>query len=158
MPGLLVEIGPRSHGCFLHNGPVKILQTATEQPRQQTNACFLLISALWWKRKNLPKSGWKEWRVNSCYTFCLFISFLLGGWGVKKKNKKNSLGKKGACLCIGCWLQAIVCVSSFVKQFLWGTSWVVWWSPALLCQKSCFLESRWSNLESLTYLHALTTE
>lgn len=38
---------PRSHWCFLHNTPAGILQTATEQPRQQTNACFLLISALW---------------------------------------------------------------------------------------------------------------
>lgn len=67
-------------------------------------------------KKNFP-SGCKEWRVNSCYTVCVFFCFFSWGWGVKRK--KNS--GWGACLCFGCRAASVcvcVCVVMFVRRYL----------------------------------------
>lgn len=115
--------GPWSHWCFLHNTPVRILQTATEQPRQQTNACFLLISALWWKRKK-PTQEWLEGMACQLMLHSLPLYFFPSwGWGVRRrrKKKKNTGGKwEHVCVLVVGYRAVCVwsCTSVFARNYL----------------------------------------
>lgn len=106
MPGSLVE-----------TRPLESLVLASQQPGQDssdshttatsTNKClFSTHQCTLVKEEKLPKSGWKEWHVSPCYTFCLFLSFLLLGSGCQIKH----WGEMAACLC--CWslVKGSVCV------------------------------------------------
>ena len=88
----------------------------------------LLISALWWKRENLPKSGWKEWLVNTNYILCLFIFF--PSWELSTKKQPLG-GQMAACLCSSGWLQGSESVFEhlFISNFFWVLSFS--WSSSL---------------------------
>lgn len=88
---------PSQHQAGIH-------QTATEQPRQQTNACFLLISALWWKKEgrggNNPHprvAGRNGVSTHVTQSASFSLSPLQAGMseGRKKKEKNPGVGVGG---------------------------------------------------------------
>lgn len=106
--------GPWSHWCLLPNSPVKILQTATQQPHQQTNACFPLISALWWKRES--QREWLEGMACQAvlHIVTLYVSSFLGAWGVRKKKKHWREVFVCVCVCMIRCLSVCMCLCKVV--------------------------------------------
>lgn len=104
MPSSLVETRPLESLVFPSQQPGQD-SSDSHRAATSTNKClFSTHQCTLVKVEKLAMSGWKEWSVNSCYTFCLFVSFLLGA--LERKRREVGNGN----MVFEYWLQGSVCM------------------------------------------------
>lgn len=105
MPSSLVETRPLESLVFPSQQPGQD-SSDSHRAATSTNKClFSTHQCTLVKVEKLAMSGWKEWSVNSCYTFCLFVSFLLEALERKRREVGNgnmflNIGYRAVCVCL----------------------------------------------------------
>lgn len=131
MPSSLVETRPLESLVFPSQQPGQD-SSDSHRAATSTNKClFSTHQCTLVKVEKLAMSGWKEWSVNSCYTFCLFVSFLLGALERKRRKVGNgnmflNIGYRAVCVClfVCVWKMgdAVVraCFREYVSMDVWS--------------------------------------